>query len=84
MKVNLEITPKGEEKKSYIPNSRLVNVFASAWVSMASPLVLSVPHRDSSGWSHIQNMSEGRETWLSWVETSFSDRVREGAELQRI
>ncbi|KAF9793154.1 AhpC/TSA antioxidant enzyme-domain-containing protein [Thelephora terrestris] len=36
-KVNLEITPKGEEKKSYLPNSRFVNVMASTWRAVTHP-----------------------------------------------
>jgi len=40
LKVTLETTPKGEERKSYLPNSVFVNVMASMWVSRTNYLVL--------------------------------------------
>jgi len=33
LKVTLEITPKGEKKKSYLPSTMFANVTASMWVS---------------------------------------------------
>ncbi|KAF9654060.1 hypothetical protein BDM02DRAFT_1190125 [Thelephora ganbajun] len=37
LKVTLEITPKGEKKKSYVPGSRFANVMESAWRMVTHP-----------------------------------------------
>jgi hypothetical protein len=75
LKVNLEITPKGEKKKSYLPQSMFANVIASTWVSTKNPRELLMSYREDSGRLRIHRISENRETSLSWAENSFLDQV---------
>ena len=83
LKVNLEITPKGEKNKSYVPQSRFVNVISSTWVSAKNPQELRMPYREDSGRLRIQRISENRETSLSWAENSFLDQVRQARRYNR-
>jgi hypothetical protein len=36
LKVNLQVTPTGEKKKTYLPSSRLANAITSTWVGTAN------------------------------------------------
>ena len=62
LKVSLETTPKGEKKKSYLPNGAFVNAMASAWVSNVSPRVLRMSHSEHSVRLCTQEISGDRET----------------------
>ena len=77
LKVTLETTPKGEKKKSYLPNSMFVNVMASMWVSATHLRVLRISNSEHSVRLRTQHTSGDRVTSHNWAVTLFSDRVCE-------